>query len=264
MRSGWPFEQRRDREGAEPFLFLFRTATVRERRLLTRQIRCLRSLPRPAVRQAGIKSRDARRRTSAIAGNLEGFALTVAPQNTAGVEVAFDARGLLFNDGLDLVGHADFAGLGALRSLRHLELDAGAFLQATEPVHLDLALVDEDIASVIRLNEPIALCVVEPLHCTLRHDNLPLLLTRVSGRSPAKQHLLLSKDARACENARYSIVAHLGLPVKGFLVDRTSLRPPHPGTPRQNSLNSLFYSDLRLRWRIDVRSRRVVANPPPS
>ncbi len=64
----------------------------------------------------------------------------------------------------------DRYGLGAFVSLGQLELDPGTLSQGTEPINLNLTLVDKNIATIIRLDEPIPFGFVEPLYCAFWHN----------------------------------------------------------------------------------------------
>src|SRR6185295_8564328 len=59
--------------------------------------------------------------------------------------------------------------LKTLRAAGHLELDLVTFGQGLETLSLDGAVVDEDVLSAFLRDEPITLCVVEPLHLSLCH-----------------------------------------------------------------------------------------------
>src|SRR5713101_2541134 len=61
---------------------------------------------------------------------------------------------------LDL-GHV--AGLRALGTVNDLELDCLAFLERAEAVALNGRVVHEDVTASVALDEPVPLCVVEPL-----------------------------------------------------------------------------------------------------
>jgi hypothetical protein len=67
---------------------------------------------------------------------------------------------------------ADDVGLRPLLTLGDLELDALILLEAAVAVGLDRAVVDEDVRSVVDLDEAVALFAVEPLHDALSHDVL--------------------------------------------------------------------------------------------
>lgn len=73
-------------------------------------------------------------------------------------------------------------GLRALLSLRHLELDALTLLKGLVTVHVDRAVVNEDVTSAIDGDEAVALLAVEPLHRALRHNDPSLLDPRPPGR----------------------------------------------------------------------------------
>ena len=51
-----------------------------------------------------------------------------------------------------------------------LELDGLALVEGLEAVHLDLAVMDEQIVAVLARDEAVALVGVEPLNSTLCHD----------------------------------------------------------------------------------------------
>jgi hypothetical protein len=64
-----------------------------------------------------------------------------------------------------------FRDVGCLRSflaLNDLELYSIALSQGLEAVSLDGAEVDEDVGPPLARDETVALCIVEPLHVTLR------------------------------------------------------------------------------------------------
>src|SRR5579864_3310694 len=64
-----------------------------------------------------------------------------------------------------------FAYVGSLRSflaLHNLELHGVAFLEALVAFSGDGAVVDEHVRPVVPSYEPVAFCVVEPLHSTFQ------------------------------------------------------------------------------------------------
>lgn len=78
----------------------------------------------------------------------------------------------LIRDGLE----ADYAfGLQALGSLLHFELNRLSFVERLVPVGLNGRKVNEDVFAGLALDEPIALCRIEPLHCTLLSTHFLLL-----------------------------------------------------------------------------------------
>jgi hypothetical protein len=60
--------------------------------------------------------------------------------------------------------------LRAFLALRHIELHAFTLGERSMPLGDDRGLVDEYVLAVVLLNEPEALRVVEPLHCTGSHE----------------------------------------------------------------------------------------------
>src|SRR5262245_20512665 len=81
-------------------------------------------------------------------------------------------------------GYLDFgdvAGLRAFRTVNDLELHCLTFLERAEAVALNGRVVHEDIAASITLDEPIPLCVVEPLDLACNtHRSLPAAVTHVA------------------------------------------------------------------------------------
>ena len=75
----------------------------------------------------------------------------------------------LENLGLYLLQNLDVLCLPALRTLHHVELHLLAFLQAAESVGLDCRKMHENIFAVLTADEAVALCIVEPLNCSLFH-----------------------------------------------------------------------------------------------
>lgn len=67
----------------------------------------------------------------------------------------------------------DILGLRPFGSLGDIKLDALSFFQRAETTALDDRIMDEDIASVILLNESITLLITEPFYCALRHRAAP-------------------------------------------------------------------------------------------
>src|SRR5262245_6232808 len=78
-------------------------------------------------------------------------------------------------------GYLDFgdvAGLRAFRTVNDLELHCLTFLERAEAVALNGRVVHEDIAASITLDEPVPLCVVEPLDLACNtHRSLPAAVT---------------------------------------------------------------------------------------
>jgi len=60
-------------------------------------------------------------------------------------------------------------GLEALRALCHGKLYRLAFLQALESAVLDRREMHEDIVAGLTADKAEALCIIEPLHCSLFH-----------------------------------------------------------------------------------------------
>src|SRR3954447_6444624 len=79
-------------------------------------------------------------------------------------------------------------GLRALLSLRHLELDALAFFERLVTIHLDGAVVNEDVATAVDGDEAEALLRVEPLDCALCHNDPTLLDPRPEPIVGAQPH----------------------------------------------------------------------------
>jgi hypothetical protein len=59
--------------------------------------------------------------------------------------------------------------LPALRSFNYVELDGLALLKAFKATGADSRVVYENIFTVLARDEPEALCVIEPLYCSLFH-----------------------------------------------------------------------------------------------
>jgi len=70
----------------------------------------------------------------------------------------------------------DVLSLKALGALADLKLHKLAFVQRLVSIHLDGGEVNEDIFTRLALDEPIALCCVEPFHHTLFSSQRYLLL----------------------------------------------------------------------------------------
>ncbi len=64
--------------------------------------------------------------------------------------------------------------LKPFRALCNLEFDGIAFLEGFKSLLLDGSVVDENIRFVLLRDESKALCVVEPLHSSLRHLATPI------------------------------------------------------------------------------------------
>src|SRR5437763_6694840 len=83
----------------------------------------------------------------------------------------------------------DSGGLGALLPLPRLEGNLRSLGQALVPAAGDLAVVDEQVlAALVRLDEPVALLIVEPLHRSGCHETPPSLLSRTSQEGEARNH----------------------------------------------------------------------------
>jgi hypothetical protein len=69
--------------------------------------------------------------------------------------------------------------------LDDLELDCFSFGKSPEAFSQDGRVVDEDVRTVVLRDEPEALRIIEPLHSTFVHDQVPLqLAARVDESSP--------------------------------------------------------------------------------
>src|SRR5262249_1056400 len=73
------------------------------------------------------------------------------------------------------LGLADVRGLEPFRAASHLELNAVTLGQALEALSLDGAEVHEHVLAAFLGDESEALCVVEPLHCSLCHERVLFL-----------------------------------------------------------------------------------------
>jgi hypothetical protein len=72
-------------------------------------------------------------------------------------------------------------GLKALLASGHGELDLLAFVQLAIPISADSTEMNEDVLSLLALDEAITLGIVEPLHCagfTLGHVKHPPYMKR--------------------------------------------------------------------------------------
>jgi len=67
-------------------------------------------------------------------------------------------------------------GLWPFGSLGDIKLDALSFFERTEATPLDDRIMDEDISSIILLDESIAFLIAEPFYCALRHRAAPCQL----------------------------------------------------------------------------------------
>ena len=79
---------------------------------------------------------------------------------------------------------AEQANLRRLRSfltLGQLEHDPCPFVETPVTFRLDFALVDENVTTIIRLDEAKPFGVVEPLHCTFRHTTNLYFLASPAG-----------------------------------------------------------------------------------
>src|SRR5207253_2693667 len=110
---------------------------------------------------------------------------------------------------------ADRVGLGALRSLHHLELDALVLIEGLVAVGLDGRVVDEHVLATVLGDEAVALLVVEPLHDTLCHVRslpvLPARTVRARGRrrpalAAAVREQRCSGPGHADRRGRYRVV----------------------------------------------------------
>src|SRR5215470_6900852 len=63
----------------------------------------------------------------------------------------------------------DVSGLGPFGSLGQIVLDLLSFLQRAETLGPNFAVVHEDVAGILRPDEPVPLRVIEPFDCALRH-----------------------------------------------------------------------------------------------
>jgi hypothetical protein len=75
----------------------------------------------------------------------------------------------LFSDWLKL-GYLDVICLPTLRSFYNIELDRLALFERTESLALDGRVVNEYVLAVGAADEPEALGVVKPFHCSVFHD----------------------------------------------------------------------------------------------
>ena len=73
---------------------------------------------------------------------------------------------------------ANVGGLRSLGTFGDFELDRVAFLQALIAFRTDRAVVYENIGAVGAADEPVALCVVKPLHCAFQSFHVPPLSAR--------------------------------------------------------------------------------------
>jgi len=70
----------------------------------------------------------------------------------------------------------DPLGLQAFGTLLYFELHGLPLVEALIAVGLDGRIVDEDVLTGLTLDEPIALCSVKPLYCTLLSSHFCVLL----------------------------------------------------------------------------------------
>src|SRR5712691_280442 len=95
-----------------------------------------------------------------------------------GLVVEFDRPGPSAGPGGSERGLLNLPDVGCLKTLRaagDFELDLVTFGEALEALRLDGAVVDEDVLTALLRDEPVTLCVVEPLHLSCRHtSNLSL------------------------------------------------------------------------------------------
>src|SRR5512144_412638 len=68
------------------------------------------------------------------------------------------------------VGASHLLGLRAFLALRDLELDPLALVETLVTLHLDRAVVHEDVGTVVHRDEAVTLLRVEPLHASLGHS----------------------------------------------------------------------------------------------
>lgn len=68
---------------------------------------------------------------------------------------------------LSISDRRNIRGLQALRALHHIKRDSLSFSKRTEPLHLDLTEMHEEIFPFGLLNESIALFGTKPLHSPL-------------------------------------------------------------------------------------------------
>src|SRR6478672_4743896 len=76
------------------------------------------------------------------------------------------------------LGRTDHVRLRTLLPLRDLELDALPLLEGAVAVHLDRAVVDENVRATVDSDEAVALLAVEPLDGALSHRASPAVLGR--------------------------------------------------------------------------------------
>ena len=70
----------------------------------------------------------------------------------------------------------DVARLGSLGALFNIELDLLTFGQVAVAIALNCGEMDENVlATVIRLDESVALCRVKPFHSSRSHGNIPYI-----------------------------------------------------------------------------------------
>jgi hypothetical protein len=103
---------------------------------------------------------------------------------------------VLETEGLsNLAGAHHLIGLRTLLALDDIELDVVALFQALVPIHLDRAVVDKYIGSVVTSDKPVPFRVIEPLYFpfVLSHKDEP------SSQAYSGWHLSLLdyKDAKA-------------------------------------------------------------------
>src|SRR6058998_1325504 len=101
-----------------------------------------------------------------------------------------------------LLNLPDVGCLKTLRAAGDFELDLVTFGEALEALRLDGAVVDEDVLTALLRDEPVTLCVVEPLHLSCRHtSNLSLWRLQALG-APAEPAGLPSGIGRQTKTPR--------------------------------------------------------------
>jgi len=105
-----------------------------------------------------------------------------------------------------LSDYLDLSGLGTLVPFGQFELDPRTLLEAAIAISLNFGLMDEYVASFIRLDEPVTLGVVKPLYSTFRHvDDLYFFLWHP--RTSAVETNTAPTETGAGPEARFSSIA---------------------------------------------------------
>ena len=74
---------------------------------------------------------------------------------------------------IKLLNDLDVFGLGAFGRIFDFEPDFLAFGQGLEAVTLNRSVMDEQILPILLLDESVALFLVEPLHRSFTHSDIP-------------------------------------------------------------------------------------------